>query len=87
MTALLTLLIPKNQGVKQIDVDLHRAEARNTLTLKIDSEHGQPISKVSEFAELQHLKEIFHSLTAGRLDISQQGSCLISRLCWQNSSH
>ncbi len=87
VAALLTLLVPQGQSINQVDIDLHHAEAFNTLTLKIDSKPGQSISKISELAELQHLKEIFHSLTAGQLDISQQGNYLTGRLCWQDSSH
>ena len=87
VTALLTFLAPTGQSVKQISIDLHHQAADNTLALTIDSKPGQSISKVSELAELQHLKEIFHSLTAGRLEISQAENSLTSRLSWQNNSH
>jgi hypothetical protein len=43
--------------------------------------------KISELEEFQHLKEIFHSLTAGRLEISQEDTILTSRLYWQNDMH
>lgn len=86
-TALLTILVPKGQSVKQIDINLCHTAATNTLTLKIDSESGQAISKILELVEFQHLKEIFHSLAAGRLEISQIGNSLTGYLYWQNSSN
>ncbi len=92
VTALLTLLLPKGQSkshgkghsANQLNVALSRADASNILTLEIESEPTLVTSTVTELEEFQHLKEIFHSLTAGQLEISQAGSALTSRLCWQN---
>ena len=92
VTALLTLLLPKGQSkshsnghsANQLNVALSQADADNILTLKINSEPTLATSKITELEECQHLKEIFHSLTTGQLEISQEGGVLTSRLCWQN---
>jgi hypothetical protein len=34
--------------------------------------------------EIDHLTEIFHSLTAGQLTVNQTATAVIGRLCWQN---
>ena len=87
VTALLALLMPECQNVKQINIDLHHTETDNILTLTIENKPGQLTSKITKLAELQHLKEIFHSLAAGRLEISQAGTATTGCLSWQNSSH
>ena len=92
VTALLTLLLPKGQikshgkghSANQLNVALSQAGTDNILTLKIASEPTSATSKITELEEFQHLKEIFHSLTAGRLEISQVGGVLTSHLRWQN---
>ena len=84
VTALLTHL-PKGYSAQPPNITLSRENKLNALTLQISNVPDQPTSKILELAELQHLKEIFHSLAAGQLEIvSREASPLTIRLCWPN---
>ena len=90
VTVLLTLLSREGHSdhtKNQLSIALCQIDAANTLTLKIVGKQNPATSNITELEEFQHLKEIFHSLTAGRLEISQEDTILTSRLYWQNDMH
>ena len=86
LTTLLTVLTPAGNSHTQLTVNLSHEADLNTLILKISNNTAPPLPKVSEIAELQHLKEIFHSLMTGKLDISQETTSITSRIQWQCDS-
>lgn len=63
-------------------VELKSVDEINTLTVQLDNACSQTMSKILEMTEIQHLKEIFHSLVAGQLDIRGQSTSLIGCLRW-----
>lgn len=81
---LLTLLQPNNVPGNQLHITLSHEETLNTLIFQLSNDAGQPLPNLSGLAEIQHLKEIFHSLAAGQLDISQKDLSLIARLRWRS---
>jgi hypothetical protein len=84
VTVLLPLLLPPERSPRQLSISLSRENAQHTLTLQLRNDTAQTQPNISELAEIQHLKEIFHSLTAGELEISQTAFTLTGRLCWRN---
>ena len=82
--ALLTLLIPPGSPSQPLHISLSREETRHTLIIELNNDTNQTLPKISELAEIQHLKEIFHSLAAGQLDISQQERAITARLRWRD---
>lgn len=87
--ALLTILLPQSHTTDPITVslthDLTHDNGRNTLSLTIGKDPTHTTSKVLALAELQHLKEIFHSLIGGQLEIKETDTTLTSNLHWQPS--
>lgn len=81
LNTLLSLLLPIGRGVTQIEVNLSQQNTVNTLILKIKYS-GQ--SSIQNQSELEYLKEIFHSLTAGQLKITRETLLTTSCLSWQN---
>jgi hypothetical protein len=88
VTGLLTLLLPKDSTAQHLQLALSSEQALHTLTLKIEGISPHDPKNIVASPEVQHLKEIFHSLTAGRLDINNKemdtGSSLTGRLCWRD---
>ena len=83
LSTLLSLLLPENHSATQISVWLSQSDAVNVLVLKVKYSE-QPL--IHNKAELQYLKEIFHSLTAGQLEIAHETLSIRICLSWQNSS-
>jgi hypothetical protein len=83
---LLTLLIPTNSTAQQLQLTLSPQDSLHTLTFQLKGLHD--LQNIAASSEMQHLKEIFHSLSAGRLDItyedSDEGTSLTGRLCWRD---
>ena len=91
VTALLTILshkhiMPTDQSLQRLLVTLSHTDEFNSLTLQISNDSNQSISKILELTEIQHLKEIFHSLIAGQLEIKQEENIIISCLQWPSTT-
>jgi hypothetical protein len=85
VTGLLTLLIPSNSNAQQLQLALSSEKALQTLTLQIDGISPHDAKNIIASPEVQHLKEIFHSLTAGRLDINDEDGLLMGHLRWHDN--
>jgi hypothetical protein len=85
VTGLLTLLIPKGSTAHHLQLTLSSENSLHSLTLQIDGLSPDDTKTIFASPEVRHLKEIFHSLTAGRLDISNEGVLLTGRLCWRDN--
>ncbi|MGB3296590.1 MAG: hypothetical protein WBB01_26695 [Phormidesmis sp.] len=83
VVSLLPLLIPPGHSASQLNIALSREDTCSALILQLHNNPDKTTPNISELAEIQHLKEIFHSLAAGRLEISQKASSLTSRLHWR----
>lgn len=84
---LLTVLIPKNSSGQQLEVTLNKKVTPHDsqtcqLTFKLTCNLQTQQQPSIQGVELMHLKEIFHSLVTGRLDISKAEGSLICRLSW-----
>lgn len=86
VTELLTLLVREKAIAQTLSVVLKHEDNSYALIFEINNSLNQSTSKILELAEFQHLKEIFHSLTAGQLEISKDPSSLIIQLRWQAST-
>ena len=82
VTVLLDLLIRPDNISSPLNVTLKRENNSNFLALELINDSDQPIEKVLELTEIEYLKEIFHSLTTGQLEISKDDSSLIVHLRW-----
>lgn len=58
----------------------------NVLIVKFHNDPAQTMPKISKLIEIQYLKEIFHGLSAGQLDISQDDNIVIGKLCWPSTA-
>jgi hypothetical protein len=86
VTSLLALLLPRSDLNQPVNLILNCKNSLNILTIRlrpVDS-LSDTSDEIAELPEVQHLKEIFHSLTAGHLAINQTATALIGRLYWQN---
>ena len=77
---LLPLLLQSTQA--PLKVHLRRTGDLNNLQLTRNILDQQATLSLSNAAEIQYLKEIFHSLMSGTLDISQDNVALICELSW-----
>jgi hypothetical protein len=84
VTSLLTLLLPTSDLTQPVILTLNCENALNILTIHLPPAGHGPSLKTAELAEIQHLKEIFYSLTAGQLAVDQTATSLMGHLCWQN---
>jgi hypothetical protein len=84
VTSLLRLILPTSRLAQPIMLTLNYKDSLNTLTLHFQPVANCPRLALAKLAEIQHLKEIFHSLTAGQLTVNQTANSLMGRLCWQN---
>ncbi|MEM8613713.1 MAG: hypothetical protein AAGF93_16940 [Cyanobacteria bacterium P01_H01_bin.105] len=85
ITGLIELLVPAGGCKHQLQLTLERQNNWCTLTFKqvqTQTANSQPLTDTSE---VDHLKEIFRSLTAGRLEVVVDDSELVGQLCWQDS--
>ncbi len=85
VAGLLPLLIPPGHTARQLTITLSQTNTLNALTLQLHNDPDKTTPNILELAEIQHLKEIFHSLIAGRLEISQTASSEIARLHWRTA--
>ena len=64
---------------------------QNSRTLTLTHRNGQPQNEKSlkslDVKKLTHLKEIFHTLTSGKLNVSDQGNLITCQLCWQDQDN
>ena len=82
VTAELLKLLPTHSA-EQLQVGLASEPPQHTLTFELTGEDVSAIQTAIAQPEIQHLKEIFHSLIAGRLEIDKVSNGLIVRLCWR----
>lgn len=77
-------LLPSVEGC-QLQINLERKDSLCKLifTQKHDPATGKTLC--AKTPEIKHLKEVFRSLTAGRLDIVTSETGLSGQLCWQDS--
>lgn len=81
-TGLIESLFLENGGPCQLKITLERQD--KLCTLAFEQVQGQ--AAAVHTAEIKHLKEIFRSLTAGRLEVVAQASGLKGTLYWQDRS-
>ncbi len=84
ITGLLNALTPPGNLPEKLQLTLNRESALSTLTFQLSGNDSQALQDVAKKPEVQHLKEIFHSLGAGRLEISHEGTSLAGQLCWRD---
>ena len=65
-----------------LQLSLSSEAARHQLTFQLSDDRPETLKAIAASPEIQHLKEIFHSLAAGRLDITYEGTSLIGHLYW-----
>ncbi len=81
---LLSTLMPLGDLPKKLQLTLSRESALCRLTFRLSGSDPQTLQNMSKKPEVQHLKEIFHSLVAGRLEISHEGAALAGQFCWRD---
>ncbi|MGC1306442.1 MAG: hypothetical protein WA885_04375 [Phormidesmis sp.] len=81
---LLTLIVPTDSAGQHLQIALGREGSDHTLRLRLTGDEAQTTYEAAVQLKIQHLKEIFHSLTAGRLEIKEEGRGLTSRFSWRN---
>ncbi|MGB7087673.1 MAG: hypothetical protein WBD47_19090 [Phormidesmis sp.] len=86
VTRLLSLLTSPDTRSQQLQLTLSHELDLRTLSFTLDGNKPQSIEAISRSPEIQHLKEIFHSLAAGRLEISHEGELVTGQLCWRDES-
>ncbi|NEZ68083.1 hypothetical protein D0962_36045 [Leptolyngbyaceae cyanobacterium CCMR0082] len=69
ITGLIELLIPMENCMQQLSISLEHHHKRYTLTLKYPGYPSMDGKSLINTPEIKHLKEIFHTLAAGRLEI------------------
>lgn len=84
VTGLLNALMPPDDFPKQLQLTLSRESALCTLTFRLSGSEAQALQNMPEKPEVQHLKEIFHSLGTGRLEISHEGAAIAGHLYWRD---
>ena len=97
LTGLLTLLIPADDRLEEnapgyrsphLQFTLSSQDSQNgqktrhTLTFQLAESTAETTKALADRPEIQHLKEIFHGLAAGRLDINNAGTSLTGHLRW-----
>lgn len=86
---LLPLLMPETQTQDlkiPLNVRLQHTETMNSLQLTRNMLNQQSKLLLLNSTEVQYLKEIFHSLMSGTLDINQDGIELTCQLSWPTTS-
>lgn len=68
-----------------LKLTLNSRMIKRTLTFQLDNCERTSIQKITKSAEIRYLKEVFHSLTAGRLEIIHEGTSLIGQLSWYDA--
>lgn len=81
---LLTLLTPEGNTAERLNLTLTNHSNFYKLTFQLENGDSLMMPKIVGRPEVKHLKEIFHSLAAGRLEISHKGAKLIGKLYWRN---
>lgn len=84
VTALLTLSNPTENTV-HLNVCLSQGSDRYALDLSLQGTDTQTYRAIVEKPETRHLKEIFHSLATGQLEINQEDMSLKCQLSWHAS--
>jgi len=82
VNTLLSLLLPPGHSATKATAKLSSQNVSNTLTVKIEYKE-QSIEQAQP--ELKYLMEIFHSLTAGQLEITHETLAITSCFSWQNN--
>lgn len=83
MTGIIELLTPVDGY--QLQITLERQDNLCQITFKQENHQATGKKMCAKAPEITHLKEIFRSLTAGRLDIVINEAGLTGQLCWQDS--
>ena len=86
VTALLGLLTEYKGHPRELRLALRREGALSLLTFNLDGIAPQTVQTIFKSPEIEHLKEIFHNLATGRLEISYAGESLTCQLCWRQDS-
>lgn len=84
VSKLLASLASPNTRPQDLQLTLSCKSALHTLAFSLGSSETQATHNLADKPEIQHLKEIFHSLAAGRLEVSQEGALLTGRLYWRD---
>ena len=84
VTALLTLFNPE-EDTAHLQVRLSQESERYTLELILQGADAQSHRAIVAQPETRHLKEIFHSLAAGQLEINQEDASLKCQLSWHDA--
>ncbi len=82
---LLTLLIEKRDTTKYLKIVLSRESVLHTIKITIEDSNAKALQAATEKLEIQYLKEIFHSLTTGELEVVCEKMSLVGYLRWQDT--
>lgn len=80
--ALLNLMLPPEHTASQLIVKLSYQDVQNMLMVTIA--YSEPLTPQAQ-PELEYLKEVFHSLTAGQLEITHKALSITGCFSWQNN--
>ncbi|NEO99372.1 MAG: hypothetical protein F6K58_11955 [Symploca sp. SIO2E9] len=84
VTELLTLLTPEGNRAERLHLTLTNHSNFYKLTFQLEDVDSLMMLKIVRRSEVTYIKEIFHSLAAGQLEISHKGAVLITQLCWRD---
>ena len=82
---LLTLLIGKRDTAKYLKIVLSRESMLHTIKITIEDSNAKALQAAAAKLEVQYLKEIFHSLVTGELEIVCEKISLVGYLRWQDT--
>ena len=85
LTGLIELLVPIENSKQVLHIVLKRQEKLCVLTVSIPGHQPQSGQPFTSRPEVKHLKKIFSSLIAGRLEIVTEASGLTGQLYWQDN--
>lgn len=85
VTDIIELLMFLDDNQQQFYLSLERQDRLCTLTFKHLNYPSVEKQSFATMTEVRHLKEIFRSLTTGRLEIVTTESELAGQLCWQDN--
>ncbi|MFG6100725.1 hypothetical protein D0962_02950 [Leptolyngbyaceae cyanobacterium CCMR0082] len=81
-------LLPNGDDSDEQRLDIALDHQQNSRTLTLTHRGGQPQNAKSlDVKKITHLKEIFHTLTSGKLDVSNQGNSVTCQLSWQDQEN
>ncbi|MEM8806771.1 MAG: hypothetical protein AAGF01_12145 [Cyanobacteria bacterium P01_G01_bin.38] len=81
---LLTLVTSDDSTRQHLKLSLSRESTFHKLTFRLSGHESRSVHSLAKLSEVKHLKEIFHNLAAGRLEMMHSGSTLLGQLYWRD---